>query len=783
MSSMLSPYRILDLSDERANLTGLLLAQLGAEVIAVEPADGTRSRRIGPFVNDEQNIDSSLTHWAWNRGKKSVTGDVSDIQRLARTADVIVDCGVFKNLDLAALRAENPSLITITLSAFGSTGPKSDWLATDLTLLASGGQLGLTGDPDRAPLQVGAVPQGWLHGALEAAEATTIALVERSKSGWGQHIDVSAQQAVTQCTQTMLMTTAVGAPLVARAGGGIKAGEYVLRTVYPASDGYVSINFMFGEMIGPYSRRLMEWVFDEGFCDEATRDQNWIDFFMLIYTGQADPKGLSGAQDSIAAFTATKTKAELMAGNEERRLLIAPIATTKDIVGSEHLAARGFFEDVPEVGCVFPGRFAKATVPLTYLGPPPQLGQHTDEVTANLERRPVAPPPVEPAPTRRPLEGLKVLDFTWAIAAPMATRNLADHGATVVRIESEGRMDVIRNAGPFVNDETHPDNTAQYHSANAGKYLLSLDLSNQAAMAVVWDLVEWADVIIEAFTPKAMANWGLDYQSIRERKPEIVMLSSCLMGQTGPMNMYPGFGNLAGALSGFYEITGWPDRAPTGPFLAYTDYTAPRFTVTALMAAVDHRNRTGEGVYVDLSQHESALHLLGPALLDQAVNGRTATRSGNVSDRYDIHGVYPTVGDDKWIAIVCQDETAQQRLSELIGSTQLDDSVIAEWTSAQDRFELQDLLQSHGIAAHVVVDSADALADPQLAHRNHFRRVPQTYSGETCIEGSHYQMSRTPSEALWGGPPIGEHTFEVLNEMLGYSSDKIADLAAAEALY
>jgi crotonobetainyl-CoA:carnitine CoA-transferase CaiB-like acyl-CoA transferase len=581
----------------------------------------------------------------------------------------------------------------------------------------------------------------------------------------------------------MLMTTAVGAPLVARAGGGIKAGEYVLRTVYPASDGYVSINFMFGEMIGPYSRRLMEWVFDEGFCDEATRDQNWIDFFMLIYTGQADPEGLSGAQDSIAAFTATKTKAELMAGNEERRLLIAPIATTKDIVESEHLAARGFFEDVPEVGCVFPGRFAKSTVPLTYLGSPPQLGQHTDEVIGNLERRPVAPPPVEPAPTRRPLEGLKVLDFTWAIAAPMATRNLADHGATVVRIESEGRMDVIRNAGPFVNDETHPDNTAQYHSANAGKYLLSLDLSNQAAMAVVWDLVEWADVIIEAFTPKAMANWGLDYQSLKERKPEIVMLSSCLMGQTGPMNMYPGFGNLAGALSGFYEITGWPDRPPTGPFLAYTDYTAPRFTVTALMAAVDHRNRTGEGVYVDLSQHESALHLLGPALLDQAVNGRTATRSGNISDRYAVHGVYPTVGDDKWIAIVCQDDTAQEELSELIGSRQLDDSAIAEWASSQDRFELQDLLQSRGIAAHVVVDSEDALADPQLTHRNHFRRVPQAYSGETCIEGSHYQMSRTPSEALWGGPPIGEHTFEVLSEMLGYSSDKIADLAAAEALY
>ena len=783
MADMLSPYRILDLTDERSNLTGLLLAQLGAEVVAIEPEGGTHSRQVGPFAHDEEDGEKSLTHWAWNRGKKSVIGGVEEIERLAATADVVLDCGAFEELDLEKLRADNPSLLTVSLSTFGATGHKSKWLATDLTLLAAGGQLGLTGDPDRAPIQVGAVPQGWLHGALEAAEATTIALFERSASGWGQHIDVSAQQAVTQCTQTMLMTSAVGAPPMARAGGGIKAGEYVIRTVYPAIDGFVSITFMFGEMLGPYSQRLMNWVHEEGFCDEATRDLNWVDFFMMIFSGQADPEDLYRAQDAIAAFTATKTKAELMVGNNEKRLLIAPVATTKDIVESEHLAAREFFEEVPQLGHKFPGRFAKGSVELKDLGPPPKLGEHTQEVLEQRGRKPASPPPVDPAPANRPLEGINVLDFTWAIAAPMATRNLADHGATVVRIESEGRIDVIRNAGPFVNDETHPDNTAQYHSANAGKHLISLDLSVEEAHTVVWDLIDWADVVIEAFTPKAMANWGLDYASIKQRKPEIVMLSSCLMGQTGPMNMYPGFGNLAGALSGFYEITGWPDRPPTGPFLAYTDYTAPRFTVTALVAALDHRRRTGEGSYIDLSQHESALHLLGPALLDQEVNGRTAQRSANSSERYNVHGVYPVQGDDNWIALVCQDSEAEKTLSELIGGEDLDDTVIGNWTASQDRFELQELLQTHGVAAHVVSDSADAIIDPQLAHRNHFRRVPQAYAGETVVEGSHYQLSRTPSTALWGGPPIGEHTFEVLSDMLGYDGDRIADLAAVEALY
>ncbi len=205
--------------------------------------------------------------------------------------------------------------------------------------------------------------------------------------------------------------------------------------------------------------------------------------------------------------------------------------------------------------------------------------------------------------------------------------------------------------------------------------------------------------------------------------------------------------------------------------------------MAALVAALDHRRRTGEGVYIDLSQHESALHLLGPALLDQEVNGRTAQRLGNASERYAVHGVYPVQGDDKWIAVVCQNTAAEENLSQLIGGGDLGDSTIANWTASQDRFELQELLQSHGIAAHIVSDSVDAVSDPQLIHRDHFRRVPQAYAGETVVEGSHYQFSRTPSSVLWGGPPIGEHTFEVLSEMLGYDGDRIANLAAVEALY
>src|SRR5215475_15768170 len=261
-----------------------------------------------------------------------------------------------------------------------------------------------------------------------------------------------------------------------------------------------------------------------------------------------------------------------------------------------------------------------------------------------------------------PLTGIKILDLMWAIAGPGSTRMLADYGATVVRVESTRRFDATRTVGPFHNAQPGAESSGLFFNMNAGKRMLTLDLSQEAGRAVVLDLVRWADVVAESFSPRAMRAWGLDYESLRRMKPDLIMLSTCLMGQTGPLAQFAGFGNLAAAIVGFTHLAGWPDRPPAGPFGAYTDYIAPWFNATAILAALEYRRRTGQGQHIDLTQSEAALHFLGPALLDYGLNIRVQNRMGNRDVNYAPHGVYPAAGTDQWIAIAVTNEAQWQAL-------------------------------------------------------------------------------------------------------------------------
>src|SRR5215475_4760450 len=227
-----------------------------------------------------------------------------------------------------------------------------------------------------------------------------------------------------------------------------------------------------------------------------------------------------------------------------------------------------------------------------------------------------------------PLADVKVLDFMWVIAGPSATRVLGDYGATVVRVDSTRRIDTARTLAPF-------------HGGRPGA----------EGRAVVLDLVRWADVVTESFAPGVMHRWGLDYDTLRAVRPDVVMLSTCLMGQTGPWASFAGYGNLAAAIAGFSDLGGWPDRPPAGPFSAYTDCVSPRFIATAILAALEYRRRTGAGQFIDLSQAEASLHFLGVTLLDHAANGRLPSRVGNRDPELVPHGVYPAAGDDRWVAI------------------------------------------------------------------------------------------------------------------------------------
>jgi len=797
----LSHYRVLDLTDDRGQFAGFVLAQLGADVICVEPEDGHRSRRLPPFVDDEPGDDRSLFHLAYNRGKRSVVVDDLRLRNLAMGADVVITSEAYP-VDLDMLRSANPGLVTASITPFGLDGPKADWLATDLTVFAAAGAASITGDRDRAPIRIG-YPQSWHIAALDAAQGILIALRERARSGLGQHVDASAQQALLSISQFCMMNTLVGSPEAQRIAGGLELGPFKLRFVFPCADGHVNVTHLFGPVIGPYTNRLFAWMAAEGECPPEIAQRDWIPFAMEVIEGKASPDLLQGNAAAIERFVSTRTKAELLAGAIDNAALIAPISTTHDLVNLPHLAERNYWESIELAGRDDPVKIAgpfvrfTASVP-TVLGPAPRIGQHTAEVMAEPQRVPATPRATDPAPSDRPLEGLKVLDMMWALAGPGATRTLADFGAAVVRIESETRPEVLRAGNPFRGEDGDPEGSLQYHSSNAGKMALQLNLSIPESREVLLDMVRWADVVTESFTPRGAGKMEVTYEAFREVNPSVIMISSCLMGHTGPLADYPGFGTAGASFAGFYPITGWEDRLPAGPYTAYTDYVSPRFTVAALMAALEHRDRTGEGQHIDFSQMEASMHLLSPLFLDQALHDRTAGRNGNADPTMAPHVVLQTAPPeaDQWIAVACETDAQWATLASILGRRDLAaltlserleragelEALLADFAATSDSGELQERLQGLGVPAHQVQNSSLCTADPQLQYRDTFRSVPHPIHGDSFVEAPGFTLSRSDFGPRWAGPTFGQHTFDVLTEFLGYDPDKIADIAAAGCL-
>ena len=340
---MLSDYRILDLTDDRGLIGGMILADLGADVIAIEPPDGNAARARGPFSDGsyEGGGEDSLIWQSYARGKRSVVLDLqSDAGRdrfldLVRTADALIesaDVGAMDALGLGhdALAAVNPGLVYAAITPFGSSGPKAGWPATDLTVAAAAGPMIQSGDRDRPPLRVD-LPQTALHAGAEAAIGVLAALHERKRSGLGQFIDVSAQAAYAQATQSGIIAAANNAGQFERSAVGAALGPLEIRLFWPCKDGHVAITYLFGAAIGPFTDRLMQYALEEGYCDQATRDKDWLNYTNLILSGQEPISEYLRCCDVVGALCADKTKAELFQVAQERRLLLVPVSTMDDL--------------------------------------------------------------------------------------------------------------------------------------------------------------------------------------------------------------------------------------------------------------------------------------------------------------------------------------------------------------------------------------------------------------------------------------------------------------------
>ena len=393
---------------------------------------------------------------------------------------------------------------------------------------------------------------------------------------------------------------------------------------------------------------------------------------------------------------------------------------------------------------------------------------------------------------KKPLEGIKVLDFCWVAVGPMTTRYLAEYGATVIRVESGKRPETLRRAAPFKDGISGINRSGYFASYNPNKYGITIDMGHARAKELVLRLVSWANLVTENFTPGTMERWGLGYEDLQAINPAIVMYSTSMLGRGGPMERQPGFGPVLSSLAGLTHITGWPDRDPVNPYGAYTDFIGPRFAVASILAALDYQRRTGQGLHLDMSQLETSLHFTAPFILDCSVNGREQGRRGNSDPGAVPHGAYPCRGEDRWIAIACQTDQEWEAFLELINPVDWDDDrrhqastlvgrktveedldkMITDWTGDQDSQELMYTLQDAGVPAGVVNDCRDLFQDPQLVHREHFKFLDHAEIGPYPSDQSEFDLSKTPGSLDTPAPLLGEHTEYALKELVGLSEDE-----------
>ena len=348
------------------------------------------------------------------------------------------------------------------------------------------------------------------------------------------------------------------------------------------------------------------------------------------------------------------------------------------------------------------------------------------------------------------------------------------------------------------NRQGGPEDSLQWHNVNAGKMSLQLNLGVPEGRQVIADLARHCDVLIESFAPGVLRRMGLGPEELRAQNDQLIYVSTSLFGQTGPLSKVPGFGNMGAAAGGFYALTGWPDRLPAGPYLAYTDATSPRLTVAAIGAALDWRRRSGRGTTIDFSQIEGGVHFLSPAIVAFDVNGENLSRLGNADPYLVPHGVYPAGApdEDRWVALACRDDADWVALCDWMGRpdlTGLDtaarraragelDDLLAAWTAGQDPERFQHEGQSRGLAVHQVQNSPEMIADPQLLHRRHYVPVSHTLYGSSWAEQYGVRASRTGRLPERAAPCWGEHNDDVLRGILGYDDEQIVALAIAGGL-
>ena len=799
----LAGVRILECGDFfAAPFAAKLLAHLGADVVKIEPPTGDSIRRRGPFRPGNFDPECSGMHLYLNQDKRSVIIDWKDrdsrrsFDRLVENADALIVGGSpqsieHRGLTYEALKRLNRGIVVTTITPFGMIGPRREWAATDLIQLAAGGWLyvspGALNDSSREPLKPFG-QQSDLQAGLHGAIVTLGGLSARRRSGLGQHIDVSVQACIASNLEMNFVHWTYAGRVASRLGrralgpwGIVKLQDGLFSIVCVEEDQWQRLAEYLGNP---------EWAQFEIFSDRLLRAENGDALMQFI-------------EQALEHLTCERAYVELQA----RRVPCSPVFDIPALLRSDHLRSREFFVEVshPKAGVLtYPGaNFKLSKTPWKISRPAPLLGQSTREVldqwTDDSRKSSNDSSNTEHA-APLPLEGVRIADFSQVWAGPSATLALALMGADVVKVESSRRIDTTRRLPPYADNIPGPNRAGYFNQYNQQKRSITLNIKDPEGLSVAKDLVKVSDVVIDNFAAGVMNRLGLGYDDLRAVRKDIVAISLSGYGATGPNANFIAYGPIQVPMMGMAYLSGYPDAGPSEIGLSYGDPNAGLNAAIAILAALEYRERTGEGQRIDMSQWEAAIGLTAEAFMSFALTGTQPERQGNRDPVESPQGVFPCTGEDEWIAIACWGDDQWRCLCAAIDRPDLAvgerystaakrkqheefiEATIATWTRTLLAGPAAELLQNRGVPAHKVLSNRDLASDDQLMAFGAFSELEHSEVGRKRHIGTPWRFSHSPVRVTRPAPMLGEHTDEVLSQLLGYSEQRIRELRTAEIL-
>jgi len=779
--------RVLDLTDGRGDLCGRMLADLGANVLRIEPPAGVASRRRAPFGPDGRSLHFAVR----NAGKRSAVLNLEDpaggadrerFLELVVEADVVVESwapGALDDLGLGpnVLLAANPSLVVASLTGFGQTGPDRDLVATDDVIFALSGWQALSGVPHKPPLLLPGAIASDAVGVL-GAYAVLVALVHRARGAGGQHLDVSALEAVAQMNTWGL----AGASDSLRRGSvppTVRSGDSPMYPTFDCLDGKVRCVIM---APGQW-RALWEWMGSP----EAFADDYWADYVNRLMNSDV-------INPLYAEHWASLQMIEGCREAQRRGVVATPLLSPADILVDEHYASRGTFvnaEVAPElIAPVVSGPIEIDGVRVGHRDRAPEVGEH-EAVFGGAAFTLTSP--LGPADDL-PLRGLRVADFGHGGVGVECGRMLAEYGADVVKVESHAYPDFIRI---ILGGEM----SAPFASSSRTKRCLGLDLKHGDAHEVVTRLVAWADILIENNSTGTMNALGIGWDDVHRMNPDAVMMSSQLMGSRGLQADWAGYGPTLQTAGGLSWLWAFDDgEGPPGSNAIHPDHLAGRIGALGALAAVIGRDRGATGAHVEVAQVEALMATLADEFLAEAIEPGSVRPRGNSSPDGAPWGTFPCAGEQRWVVVCVRDDDDWTGLRRAMGDPDwarnptLDsvegrmadreriEALVAEWTMTLDRAAVQDRCQAEGVPAGRVMFCIDQLEDAHLVDRGFLATVDQDGLGTITMAGPCFTGSGMGPPALSPAPLIGQHTRRFCVDDLGMDPDRVEYLIRTGAL-